>query len=88
MNTVPVIVAVAIIAVAAFDFTSGFHDESNMIATLVASRAMPPTQAMSLVGVFTFLGRLLAGTAVADTMWSARRSWVSALPSVPTLCTG
>jgi len=62
------VVAAAVAAVIVFDFTNGFHDASNMIATLVASRAMTPAQSIILVGVFTFLGPLVGGTAVADTI--------------------
>ncbi len=51
-----------------FDFTNGFHDASNMLATMIASRAMTPLRAVALVGVFGFLGPLLGGTAVADTI--------------------
>jgi PiT family inorganic phosphate transporter len=51
-----------------FDVTNGFHDASNMIATVVASRAMTPTQAVLLVGTFHFIGPLLGGTAVANTI--------------------
>lgn len=70
MGEIVIIVVVAVVAVVAFDFTNGFHDASNMIATLVAPRAMTPAQAVSLVGVFTFLGPLLGGTAVAETIGS------------------
>lgn len=62
------LLTIAVIAVLLFDFTNGFHDASNMVATLVASRAMTPAQSLLLVGLFTFLGPLLAGTAVADTI--------------------
>jgi len=51
-----------------FDFTNGFHDTANMVASVVACRAMTPAQAILLTGVFTFLGPLLGGTAVADTV--------------------
>ncbi|WP_448213789.1 anion permease [Colwellia sp. MEBiC06753] len=61
---------IAIIAVLIFDITNGFHDASNMVATLIASRAMTPAQAIVLVSLFTFLGPILAGTAVADTIGS------------------
>lgn len=65
-----VLALVTIAAVVAFDFTNGFHDASNMISTLVASRAMSPAQSVLLVGVFTLLGPLIGGTAVADTIGS------------------
>lgn len=68
MTATIILLLVAIVLVLVFDFTNGFHDASNMVATLIASRAMTPAQAMLLVGVFTFLGPLIAGTAVADTI--------------------
>ncbi|MCB1692983.1 MAG: inorganic phosphate transporter [Pseudomonadales bacterium] len=68
MDLILVVVIAAIVAVLIFDFTNGVHDASNMVATLVASRAMAPGQALSLVAVFTFLGPILGGTAVADTI--------------------
>ena len=51
-----------------FDFTNGFHDTANMVASVVACRAMTPSQAIILVSIFTFLGPLLGGTAVANTV--------------------
>jgi inorganic phosphate transporter, PiT family len=57
-----------VLLVLIFDFTNGFHDASNMLATLIASRAMSPTQAVVIVAFFTLLGPILGGTAVADTI--------------------
>jgi PiT family inorganic phosphate transporter len=51
-----------------FDFTNGFHDASNMVATMIASRAITPLRSVLVVGLFGFLGPLLGGTAVADTI--------------------
>jgi hypothetical protein len=51
-----------------FDYTNGFHDAANIVATIIASRAMTPAQAVVVVGVFEFLGPLLGGTAVANTI--------------------
>ena len=59
---------IVIVCVLLFDFTNGFHDASNMLASLVASRAMTPAQAVVLVAFFTLLGPILGGTAVADTI--------------------
>jgi len=61
---------VTIAVVVLFDFTNGFHDASNMISTLVASRAISPAQSVLLVGTFTMLGPLIGGTAVANTIGS------------------
>lgn len=51
-----------------FDFTNGFNDTANMVASVIASRAMSPAQAILLVSLFTFLGPVIGGTAVADTV--------------------
>lgn len=52
----------------AFSLTNGFHDAANAIATLVATRAARPGQAVALSAIFNLLGALLVGTAVADTI--------------------
>lgn len=61
-------IIVATLMVVLFDFTNGFHDASNMVASVIASRAMTPAQSVLIVGFFTFLGPLLGGTAVANTI--------------------
>jgi inorganic phosphate transporter, PiT family len=51
---------VATIAVAvAFDFTNGFHDTANAIATSISTRAMSAGQAVALASVFNLLGALV-----------------------------
>jgi inorganic phosphate transporter, PiT family len=57
-----------VVLLVAFDYTNGFNDTANMVASAVATRAMTPAQAIIVVGLFTFLGPLLGGTAVADTL--------------------
>ena len=61
------LVFVVVLAVT-FDVTNGFHDSSNSVAAPVATRAMRPATAVALAAVFTVLGPVLAGTAVADTV--------------------
>jgi len=58
----------AILLALAFAVTNGLHDASNAIATLVATRAARPLQAIVLAGVFNLLGPLFVGAAVADTI--------------------
>jgi inorganic phosphate transporter, PiT family len=60
----------AIALALAFALTNGFHDASNAIATLVATRAARPLQAVVLAAVFNVLGPLVLGAAVADTIGS------------------
>ena len=68
METVLVLAVAGVVVVLLFDYTNGFHDAANIIATVIASRAMTPVQAVVLVGIFEFLGPMLGGTAVADTI--------------------
>jgi PiT family inorganic phosphate transporter len=68
VETLSVLVIVAVAVVLIFDYTNGFHDASNIIATPIASRALTPIQAVAIVATFEFLGPLLAGTAVANTI--------------------
>ncbi|MBI5330146.1 MAG: inorganic phosphate transporter [Betaproteobacteria bacterium] len=68
METLFLLTVLAVVIVLVFDYTNGFHDAANIIATVIASRAMLPMQAVIIVGVFEFLGPLLGGTAVANTI--------------------
>ena len=68
MELVIVLAVIAVVVVLLFDYTNGFHDAANIVATVIASRAMTPAQAVVIVGVFEFLGPLLGGTAVANTI--------------------
>ncbi|MFN0283547.1 MAG: anion permease [Kineosporiaceae bacterium] len=68
MSTLVLLTVVAIGVILVFDYTNGFHDASNIIATVIASRAMTPIQAVIVVATFEFLGPLLGGTAVANTI--------------------
>jgi PiT family inorganic phosphate transporter len=52
------------------DDTNGFHDAANIVAMVVALRAITPVQAVIGVAVFEFPGPLLGGTAVANTIGS------------------
>jgi inorganic phosphate transporter, PiT family len=68
MDLLLMLTLLAIFIVLVFDFTNGFHDAANIVATVIASRAMQPIQAVLIVGTFEFLGPLLGGTAVANTI--------------------
>ncbi len=59
---------VAIVVVAlTFDFTNGFHDAANAIATSVSTRALTPRAALALAAVMNLVGAFL-GTGVAKTV--------------------
>ncbi|MBU0621538.1 MAG: inorganic phosphate transporter [Gammaproteobacteria bacterium] len=68
MDTLLILAIATIAIVLIFEYTNGFHDAANIIATVIASRAMTPVQAVLLVAFFEFLGPLLGGTAVANTI--------------------
>jgi PiT family inorganic phosphate transporter len=59
----------AIILVAfIFDFSNGFHDSANSIATIVGTRVLKPLPAVLWAASFNFLAAFVVGTAVAKTM--------------------
>src|SRR3954447_10471757 len=60
--------ALAVLLAIAFAGTNGLHDASNAIATLVATRAATPGQAIVMASICNLLGPLLLGAAVADTI--------------------
>lgn len=68
MDLTTILIILTVISVFIFDFTNGFHDSADMVATAIASRAMKASVAITVVSIFTFLGPLLAGLAVADTV--------------------
>ena len=73
---------VAVVLGVAFAVTNGFHDASNSIAALVATRAATPLQAIVLASVFNLLGPLLVGAAVANTIGGIVRVTPSAADQV------
>jgi PiT family inorganic phosphate transporter len=58
-----IVVAVAL----AFDFTNGFHDTANAVATSVSTRALSPRAAVALAAAMNFIGALVT-TGVARTV--------------------
>ena len=51
----------------AFDFTNGFHDTANAVATSISTRALPPRVAVTLAALLNFVGAFLS-LAVAATI--------------------
>jgi PiT family inorganic phosphate transporter len=44
----------------AFDFTNGFHDTANAVATSISTRAMPPRVAVTIAAALNFVGAFLS----------------------------
>ena len=74
------IAVLAVIVVAlAFDYTNGFHDAANAIATSVSTRALTPRVALVMAAVGNFVGAHFGAR-------SPRRSaaaWSSCRPAWP-----
>ena len=60
------VIAVIVIALV-FDYTNGFHDAANAIATSVSTRALTPRIALIMAAVMNFVGAFL-GQQVAKTV--------------------
>ncbi|MHB9019840.1 MAG: inorganic phosphate transporter [Minisyncoccota bacterium] len=70
METV-ILVAILVVAIALFfDFTNGFNDSANQVATIIFSRALDPGLALLVAAVANFFGAYFLGTAVAQTIGS------------------
>lgn len=58
------LIAIALI----FDFLNGFHDSSNIVATVISSRALRPRTALYMTAVAEFVAPFIFGVAVANTV--------------------
>ena len=65
MNTILLVVVVAVAL--GFDFTNGFHDTANAVATSVSTRALSPRLAVLIAAVANLAGAFVT-TAVAKTV--------------------
>src|SRR4051812_35495519 len=55
------VLLVLVVATAlAFDFTNGFHDTANVVATSISTKAMPPRIAVGYASVLNFVGAFLS----------------------------
>ncbi len=54
------IVVVVIVTALAFDFTNGFHDTANAMATSIATKALKPRTAVIIAGVLNLIGAFLS----------------------------
>ncbi|WUD71918.1 inorganic phosphate transporter [Streptomyces sp. NBC_00510] len=67
MGTVSFLIVIVIVTALAFDFTNGFHDTANSMATSIATGALTPRVAVAVAGVLNLLGAFLS-TEVAKTI--------------------
>jgi PiT family inorganic phosphate transporter len=63
----PILIAVIVLALV-FDFLNGIHDSSNIVATMISSRAFSPRIALGVTALAEFSGPFIFGVAVAETI--------------------
>jgi PiT family inorganic phosphate transporter len=61
LSLIVIVVATALL----FDYTNGFHDTANAMATTIATRALPPRVAVGLASVLNFAGAFISVTVAA-----------------------
>jgi PiT family inorganic phosphate transporter len=65
----PLLILVIILGLG-FDFLNGIHDSSNVVATMISSRAFSPRVALGVTALAEFSGPFIFGVAVANTIGS------------------
>jgi inorganic phosphate transporter, PiT family len=79
-----IVLYIVVATALAFDFTNGFHDTANAIATSISTRAMSPRAAVIMAAVLNFVGAFVS-LAVAATV---AQGIVSADAITPTIVFG
>jgi PiT family inorganic phosphate transporter len=55
-----VILVIVVATALAFDFTNGFHDTANVVATSVSTRALSPRSAVTIAALLNFVGAFIS----------------------------
>jgi PiT family inorganic phosphate transporter len=55
-----IIVVIVVATALIFDFTNGFHDTANVVATSISTRAMPPRVAVGYASILNFVGAFVS----------------------------
>ena len=55
-----IILVIVVGAALAFDFTNGFHDTANVVATSISTRAMSPRLAVGFASLLNFVGAFIS----------------------------
>ncbi|MFZ0040555.1 MAG: inorganic phosphate transporter [Solirubrobacteraceae bacterium] len=54
------LLVIVVIAALAFDFTNGFHDTANVVASAISTRALAPRTAIALASLLNFAGAFIS----------------------------
>ena len=60
MTGIDALLIATVLVALGFDFTNGFHDTANAVATSISTRALGPRTAVAMSAVFNLLGALIA----------------------------
>jgi PiT family inorganic phosphate transporter len=54
------LLVIVVVAALAFDFTNGFHDTANVVASAISTRALAPRTAIALASILNFVGAFIS----------------------------
>jgi PiT family inorganic phosphate transporter len=60
VDSADIVIVLVVVTALAFDFTNGFHDTANAMATSIATRALRPKVAVGLAALLNFVGAFLS----------------------------
>src|ERR687890_819342 len=60
MTEAELILGIVVATALAFDFTNGFHDTANVVATSISTRAMSPRLAVLFAAILNFVGAFIS----------------------------
>ncbi len=60
MSEADIVLALLVVTAVAFDFTNGFHDTANAMATTIATGALQPKMAVTVAAILNFVGAFIS----------------------------
>lgn len=81
MDSATLILVIVVVTALAFDFTNGFQDTANVVATSISTRAMSPRLAVLFAAILNFVGAFIS-VAVAATIAEAIVNQLVVTPQV------
>jgi PiT family inorganic phosphate transporter len=88
MAPLVILVIIIIFLALVFDFTNGFHDSANAIATVVSTKVLTPRQAVGFAAFFNFIAAFGFGVAVASTISKIIHLDIVAVNLIPNIILG
>ena len=68
------LIVLVVVTALAFDFTNGFHDTANVVATSISTRALRRARRSALAAILNFVGAFLSLAVGRDDRQRHRRS--------------